>query len=163
MRYTKGQWSLFLLRISLSLIFLWAFFDKLFGLGISTAKAQAWLAGGSPTTGFLRFGATGPLHNFYASLAGQAWVDWLFMVGLLLIGLSLLLGVGMKIAIYTGSLLLLMMWSALLWPKNHPFLDDHLIYILVLFVLQHARAGRILGFGERWSNTALVKKFPILE
>ena len=36
-------------RLSLGWIFLWAFLDKLFGLGHETPSARAWIDGGSPT------------------------------------------------------------------------------------------------------------------
>ena len=45
-------WSL--LRISLGLIFLWVFFDKLFGLGFATLPDKSWLLGNSHTFGFLK-------------------------------------------------------------------------------------------------------------
>ena len=41
------------LRIATGFIFLWAFLDKLFGLGYSTASAKSWIHGGSPTKGYL--------------------------------------------------------------------------------------------------------------
>ena len=37
------------LRLSLGWIFLWAFLDKMFGLGHETTSAQAWINGGHPT------------------------------------------------------------------------------------------------------------------
>jgi thiosulfate dehydrogenase (quinone) large subunit len=39
--------------------------------------------------GSLRFGPDGPLAGFYPGLAGAARADWLFMIGLLGIGLAL--------------------------------------------------------------------------
>src|SRR5690625_6651809 len=42
-----------LVRIFIGFYFLWAFADKLLGLGFSTPKEGAWINGGSPTTGFL--------------------------------------------------------------------------------------------------------------
>src|SRR3712207_7355187 len=41
------------LRLALGWIFLWAFVDKLFGLGFATKAENAWIDGGSPTQGFL--------------------------------------------------------------------------------------------------------------
>ena len=152
-----------LTRISLGFILLWAFFDKLLGLGMNTALEKSWLAGTSPTLGFLKLATKGPLAGFYQNLAGNVVVDWLFMMGLLLIGLALILGVGMKIATYSGSLLMFLMWSASFPPKTNPLIDQHIIYILVLLGLNATKAGEHLGFGKWWSNTGIVKKFPILE
>jgi thiosulfate dehydrogenase (quinone) large subunit len=151
------------LRIGLGLIFLWAFFDKLLGLGFNTAADKSWLLGNSPTAGFLQFGVHGPFSTMFNALAGSVLVDWLFMLGLLLIGSSLILGIGVKIASYSGALLLLLMWTALLPPEHHPFLDDHIIYALLLIGLSLVKSGRFLGFGKWWSKQKLVKKYPLLE
>jgi len=61
------------LRIAFGLTFLWAFVDKLFALGFHTGYGQdgkldrfgaaAWINGGSPTEGFLKFGADGPSRS----------------------------------------------------------------------------------------------------
>lgn len=163
MKNTKEQLIWALLRIGLGWVYLWAFLDKLFGLGFSTAADKSWLNGGSPTMGFLKNSPSGPLADFYHSLAGNPVVDWLFMLGLLLIGLALILGVGMKIASYSGTLLMLMMWSAVLPPKQNPLIDDHIIYLLLLLAFTQVKAGQHYGLGKWWSGTALVKKFPILE
>src|SRR5262245_49399672 len=95
------------LRIAFGLTFLWAFFDKLLGLGYGTPSDGAWVNGGSPTEGFLANAATGPFEDFYHAIAGAAWVDWLFMAGLLGIGLALTLGVCMRIAGVAGAVLYL--------------------------------------------------------
>ena len=147
-----------LLRISFGWIFTWAFLDKLFGLGFATAPEKAWLAGGSPTSGFLANAPTGPFASAFNTLAGQAWVDWLFMAGLLLIGVALILGIGMRVATTAGSLLLFLMWLAVLPPKNNPFLDEHLIYILVLAALCVTRSDQKWSLAKRWSNLPFIKK-----
>jgi len=157
----KSIWAL--MRWSLGLIFLWAFFDKLFGLGFTTEPDKAWIAGGSPTAGFLKFGAKGPFTSIFNAIGGTTVVDWLFMVALLLIGLALVLGIMMKTACISGAVLLFLMWLAVLPPEHHPFLDDHLVYILVLLGLMFSKAGRWAGLGGWWSNTKIVKRFPGLE
>ena len=86
----------------------------------------------SARIGFLSFGATGPFKGTYNSIAGDAWADWLFMLGLLTIGVALVLGVFVNLAAAAGALLLVMMWTAVLPPENNPFMDDHLIYALTL-------------------------------
>ena len=67
------------LRIATGLIFLWAFLDKLFGLGYATPGAKAWIAGGSPTKGFLSSVDAGPFTSVFHAIAGTWWADWLFM------------------------------------------------------------------------------------
>ena len=162
-KFTKQQVILALLRITLGLIFLWAFFDKVLGLGFATTADKSWLLGNSPTLGFLKLGTKGPLAVFYQSIAGNPVVDWLFMLGLLGIGLALILGMGIKIASYSGTLLMILMWSAALPPKNHPFLDEHIVYALALISMNYVKAGHYFGLGKWWSSTKLVKKHPILE
>ncbi len=151
------------LRLALSWVFLWAFLDKLFGLGHETTSKAAWINGGHPTQGFLKFSATGPFTGFYHSIAGDAWADWLFMIGLIAIGLALLIGVGMRIAAVSGTLLLVLMWSVVLPPANNVFMDDHLIYAGLLVLLALANAGDTLGLGRWWGRTALVSRNPWLK
>ena len=158
-------------RICLGLIFLWAFLDKTFGLGYSTPAARAWIRGGSPTGGFLSHVDVGPFTGFFHAIAAHPLVDWLFMLGLLGIGVALVLGVGLRVAAVAGAAMLILMWAAE-WPPAmhtvtgeasgsvHPFLDYHLIYALVLAVLATTDAGSTWGLGARWRNTGLVRRFP---
>lgn len=154
-------WSL--LRFALGIMFLWPFFDKLFGLGFSTTPDKSWLAGVSPTYGFLKMGSSGPLAGFYQSIAGNPITDTLFMLALLMIGLALILGIGLKIAGYSGALLTLSMWSVVLPPKGNPLLDQHIVFFIIFIAFTFVKAGQCWGLGKWWSNTKLVKKFPILE
>ncbi|MGL4176272.1 MAG: hypothetical protein ACRCSN_09355 [Dermatophilaceae bacterium] len=160
-------------RLALGWIFLWAFLDKLLALGFATGRDPetdvvdrfgdaAWVNGGSPTRGFLEFGTSGPLAEFYQSFAGATWADWLFMAGLLGIGLALVLGAGMRIAAGAGAVLLVMMWTAALPPENNPFMDDHLVYALVLVLLALAGAGRTFGLGRWWAALPVVRRHPFL-
>lgn len=149
-------------RLALGWIFLWAFIDKLFGLGMATEAKNAWIDGGSPTKGFLTFGAAGPFKGFYNGIAGAAWADWLFMIGLAAIGTALLLGIGVRVAAVAGGLLLVMMWTAVLPPENNPFMDDHLIYAAVLAVIALLNAGDTLGLGRTWAKLPVVQRFPWL-
>jgi thiosulfate dehydrogenase [quinone] large subunit len=150
-------------RLALGWVFLWAFLDKMFGLGHETPGARAWIEGGSPTQGFLRNSPTGPFESFYTGIAGAAWADWLFMLGLAGIGAALILGIGIRIAAASGALLLVMMWTAVLPPENNLFMDDHIIYALVLVGLALVSAGDTLGFGRWWGDTKLVRTYPVLK
>jgi thiosulfate dehydrogenase (quinone) large subunit len=150
-------------RLSLGFVFLWAFLDKLFGLGHDTTAKQAWIHGGHPTLGFLKFAAAGPLKGFYHGMAGAAWADWLFMLALAGVGAALMLGIGMRAAATAGTVLLVMMWSAVLPPANNVVMDDHLIYALLLIGLTLTGAGDTLGLGRWWSRTRLVRRLPVLK
>ncbi len=170
----KSLYFLAVARIVLGLTFLWAFFDKLFGLGFATCRdiktdtvtvlcEKAWVNGGSPTTGFLKFATRGPLADFYQGLAGNAFIDILFMGGLLFIGFALVVGIGMRIATVSGVLLMMMMWSSMILPENNPLLDEHVIYSVVLLALLAANSSQKWGLRSWWVRQPLVKRFPVLE
>ncbi|MQW75629.1 DoxX family membrane protein [Nocardioides sp. dk4132] len=146
------------LRISLGWVFLWAFVDKLFGLGFATERDASWINGGSPTEGFLSFGTSGPFAETFRSLAGHTIVDVVFMVGLAGIGLALMLGIGVRIAAVSGALMMVLMWAAALWPANNPFMDDHLVYAGLLVMLALLDSGRTLGLGGLWARQPLVQR-----
>lgn len=154
-------------RITLGIIFFWAFLDKLFGLGFSTAADKSWLMGVSPTAGFLKFATAGPLSTIFQSMAGQVWVDVLFMAGLALIGLALILGMGIQIAGYAGSLLVLLMFAAAIpfyAPESHnPLVDEHVVYLFILLAFTQMKVGHWFGFGKQWAKSSWVKKYPFLE
>jgi len=149
-------------RISIGFVFLWAFIDKLFGLGFATPSDRAWVNGGSPTTGFLS-GVEGPLAGFFNGIAGQGWADWMFMIGLLGIGVALMAGVAMRIAAVSGAVMLVMMYLAVLPLENNPVVDDHLVYAMVLIGLAAAHAGHTFGLGRMWESLDLVQRYPILK
>ena len=164
--------ALAVLRIAFGLTFLWAFLDKTFALGYSTGVGQdgsvdrfgaaAWIHGGSPTQGFLAFGAEGPFKDVYHTIAGAAWADWLFMLGLLGIGLALTFGVGLRIAAITGAALYVLMWTVVLPPENNPVLDDHILGAITVVVLALTNAGDTWGLGRWWSRTETVEQHPVL-
>ena len=115
--------TLAILRFIMAVEFLWAFLDKLLGLGFATKPEGAWIRGGSPTFGFLAKGSTGPFAGIFQAIGGKGITDWLFMLALLLIGVALALGIGMKIATISGSVLMFFMWAASLPKPNNLFPD----------------------------------------
>ena len=160
------------LRIAFGLTFLWAFFDKLFALGYHTGYdpsgvldrfgPAAWIHGGSPPEGFLAFGADGPFKGRWNSLAGTAFADWAFMLGLLGVGITLTFGIGMRLGTLAGFVMYVLMWSVVLPPANNPVLDEHVLGALSMAVLGLTGAGATWGLGRAWSRTALVRRLPVL-
>ncbi len=154
-------------RVAVGFVFLWAFLDKTFGFGYATPSAKAWINGGSPTKGFLSSVAVGPLESTFHTWAGTAWADWLFMLALAGIGIALTLGVALRIAAISGTVLMLGMWAAE-WPlakvtsagqpslSTNPMVDYHLVYALVLIVVALLAAGNTWGFGKLWARLPLV-------
>lgn len=147
--------ALAFLRVVLGWFFLWPFFDKLFGLGYATPSERAWLNGGSPTKGFLS-NAEGAFAGIFKAMAPAAPIlDWIFMAGLLGIGVAVLLGAGLKIAAITGTLLVGMMYLASFpWGMGgtNPLLTTHWIEGACLVVLAATRAGDTFGLGRWWSR-----------
>ncbi|MEK7569543.1 MAG: hypothetical protein AAB500_01475 [Patescibacteria group bacterium] len=158
----KFKAALGVLRLSMGLVFLWAFVDKVWGLGFATAPEGAWLSGGSPTTGFLSFGVHGPFTGFFNSLAGSGLVDWLFMLGLLFVGITLTLGIMARLGAYVGALMYFLMYLALIPPEHHPFIDDHFVNFFIMLALAWSTPGKYFGLGNQWWRTPLVQKYPWL-
>lgn len=168
-----SQIVLAVLRVGLGWIFLWPFLDKTFGLGYSTAGSKAWISGGSPTKGFLGNVQVGPFQSVFRSIAGNGFINWLFMLTLLGVGVALILGVVLRIAAISGSILLVLMWAAE-WPMaqfnslgkatgaSNPFLDDHLIFAIGLVLIAALGAGSSLGLGKWWASRPVVASHAIL-
>ncbi|MEU8654912.1 DoxX family membrane protein [Streptomyces sp. NPDC048737] len=157
------------LRLLTGFVFLWAFLDKTFGLGYATGSGRGWIDGGSPTKGFLGSVAVGPMESTFHDWAGAAWADWLFMLGLLGIGLALIAGIGLRLAAVAGTVMMALMWVAEWPPAKHlsdgtasmstnPFADYHLVYALVLIALAAAGAGATWGLGRIWARLPFVSR-----
>ncbi|MBC7746916.1 DoxX family membrane protein [Pedobacter sp.] len=153
---TRVWYGLAVTRILLGLIFLWAFFDKLFGLGFATPAARAWLNGGSPTTGFLK-NVAGPFSDFFTAMAGSPVADWLFMLGLFGIGVGLVFGVAVRLAAASGIVLVTLMWLASFPLENNPLLDDHVVYASILAVIAFAAPQ------QKWSLVSWWVKLPVVK
>lgn len=143
-------------RIVIGWTFLWAFLDKTFGLGFTTPAEGAWIRGGAPAQGYLDNAVYGPFADFF-QLFSNPFGDWLFMLGLLGIGLAMMLGAGLKIAAITGTLLLLFMYLAALpflgeTPGTNPITDSHWIEALALIISATTLAGDTWGIGAWWGK-----------
>ncbi|WP_211308349.1 hypothetical protein [Calidifontibacter indicus] len=99
----------------------------------------------------------GPFADFFKNIAGP-WADWLFMIGLAGIGIAVLAGAGLKIAAWSGTLLLGLMYLAEfpIGQANHgftnPITDSHWIEAICLLVLAYTFAGDKLGLGKWWGR-----------
>ena len=154
-------------RIVIGFTFLWAFLDKLFGLGFATPSARAWINGGTPAQGFIK-GIDGPFHDVFQIVANPVG-DWLFMAGLLGIGVAMIAGAGLRIAAVAGTLLMLFMFMAE-WPaattlvdgkvvsgSTNPIVDSHWHEALLLIISAVTLAGDTWGLGKWWGNLSFVK------
>jgi thiosulfate dehydrogenase [quinone] large subunit len=161
--------ALAVLRVATGFIFLWAFLDKTFGLHYSTTSAKAWIHGGSPTKGFLSSVEVGPFQSAFHSIAGSWWANWLFMLGMLGLGVAVILGVALRLAAGAGTIILAMMWFAEFPFAQHtskgapsgssnPLVDYHLLYAVVLIVLALTYAGSTWGLGKMWARIPFVHR-----
>jgi thiosulfate dehydrogenase [quinone] large subunit len=182
--HTPGLQRVFgALRMLLGFTFLWAFLDKAFALGFSTGRIlddagntvridffgdAAWIHGASPTVGAIAFGLKGPFADTIQSITGfqmtqtgptvGAWVDWIYMASLLLIGLGLITGVMTRLAAFGGIVWLAIFYlGTAIWPEHNPFVDEHVIDAVVLVALVLANAGRYWGLGKIWQRVSWVE------
>lgn len=136
--------SLFLLRISMGWLIFYA--------GITKVLNPEWSA-----AGYLKGAKT--FVGFYQWLTSPGIlpiVNFLNEWGLTLIGISLILGIGVRLSSIFGAALMLLFYFPVLnfpYPNPHSFLvDEHIIYALVLLLLAGFRTGRIWGLENRFSN-----------
>lgn len=171
-----GWVFLSLTRIAIGFIFLWAFFDKLFGLGFSTCRADdgsveymcddAWINGARITEGYLG-SSTGPFADFFKDLGQQAWTDWPFMLGLFGIGFALCFGVGTKLVMFAGPAMLALMYVSHYWPgtpgaAQNPFVEDHMVQALAIIGIVLVELGhQSIGFGEFWKRKVGVQHWTV--
>lgn len=172
-----------ILRIAMGWTFLWAFLDKAFALGFSTGRIvneagetvridffgqDAWINGASPTAGAVGFALKGPLADNIQTITGfqmtqtgpqvAGWLDWVYMVSLLLIGLGLITGVMTRLAAVGGVIWMAAFYlGTAIWPEHNPFLDDHVVSAIVLVGLILANAGRYYGLGKTWQRLEVVR------
>ena len=140
-------------RIIIGWVFLWAFIDKLFGLGFMTPAERAWINGGTPAQGFIK-GIEGPFSGFFQVFANP-FGDALFMAGLLGIGVAMMTGAGLKIAAVTGSLLMLFMYMAelpLALGGTNPITDSHWTEAMLLIISAVTLSGDTWGLGRWWAS-----------
>ncbi|GHC84213.1 DoxX family membrane protein [Streptomyces flavofungini] len=167
--HTARAYAFASLRLLTGFVFLWAFLDKAFGFGYATPSGTGWIDGGSPTKGFLSDVAAGPMESTFHSWAGDAWVDWLFMLGLLGIGVALVSGIALRLAALAGTAMMVLMWMAEWPPAKHlsdggasmstnPLVEYHVIYAVALIVLAASSAGDTLGAGRLWAGLPFVRK-----
>ena len=183
-----GRKFLSLTRIGIGFVFLWAFLDKLFALGFHTGRndetgavdylgESSWLQGFHVTEGYLKsaageFGGD-PSGLFGSGILFKGWgdfaigafrpLDWLFMLGLLGVGVALMLGIGTRIAAWSAVGLLGLMYLAHFDNTNNPFLDDHIVYALAAVGIVYVEMDKqAFGLAKWWRGLDLVKKNPWL-
>jgi len=157
----KGQYFLAGFRILVGWIMIWPFFDKLLGLGFKTPAGSGMIDGGSPSS-FVVYVTGGIFKDFYDSLAGNQIVDIILMLGLLVLGVTLILGIASKLTTIGITAFLLIMYSLHIPPEDNPIIDHRVILIIGMIAAYFLGGYDKLSLNSRWKETWLVKRFPIL-
>ncbi|MDO8571952.1 MAG: DoxX family membrane protein [bacterium] len=144
--------SVFLLRISMGWLFFWA--------GITKVLNPAWSA-----AGYLKGAKTFP--DFYQWLSTTdilPLINFINEWGLTLLGVSLILGIFVRLSSTLGILLMFLYYLPILqFPYvnlNSFLVDQHIIFILVLLFFSTIRAGRIWGLESWCSRLPICSRFP---
>jgi thiosulfate dehydrogenase (quinone) large subunit len=152
--------ALGVVRMLLGFVFLWSFLDTTFGL-YSTARSESWLAGESPTAGYLG-SLEGTFAGVFQAMAGLVWVDWMYMLGMGLVGAALLLGITMRLAAIGAVALMGALYLTSMPLEHNPIVDEHLVYAVLAVALASTHAGHVLGAGGVWSRLPLVRRTWLL-
>lgn len=146
--------SLLLLRLALGWLMFYA--------GITKIMSPDWSA-----AGYLEHAKT--FSGFYGWLASSANIGWVSFInewGLTLLGVSLILGIGVRLSSILGAVLMLLYYFPVLtfpYIAPHSFIvDDHIIYALVLLIFAAYRAGRVYGLDSWCANLPLCRRYPKL-
>lgn len=157
-----GKYLMAVLRILLGWIMIWPFFDKLFGLGFATPSGSGFIDGGSPSS-FVTWVTKGVFAGFYESLAGNLVVDIVLLLALLVLGVTLTLGFASKLTTFGMVAFLLVMYTLVIPPTDNPVVDDHIIMAVAMLAVYFVGGFDRLSVSDRWKETYLVKRFPLLE
>ena len=146
--------SLFLLRISLGWFMFYA--------GITKVLNSGWTA-----AGYLQTAKTLPaLFAWFASPANIGWVNFVNEWGLTLLGISLILGIAVRLSSILGvGLMALYYLPILTFPivGAHGYIvDEHVIYTLVLVFFAVIRAGQYYGLEVWCAKLPICSRFPKL-
>ena len=146
--------SLFLLRISTGWLMFYAGITKVLNPEWSAA---GYLKGAKTFVGFYQWLTSPgilPVVNFVN--------EW----GLVFLGVSLILGIGVRLSSILGAILMLLYYFPILdfpYPNPHSYLvDEHIVYIFVLLLFASLRAGRVWGLENWCSDLPICFKFPKL-
>lgn len=148
------KFTLFLLRAALGWLFFYAGITKVINPNWSAA---GYLNGAKTFTGFYQWLASPdilPITNFLN--------EW----GLTLIGLSLILGVFVRLSSVLGAAMMVLYYFPILtFPKigaNSYLVNEHIVYALALLFMGAVGAGRVWGLENWCKNLPICSCYPKL-
>ena len=134
------KFFLFLLRVTVGWMFFYAGITKVLDPQWS---AEGYLKGAKAFSWFFQIlldPSVLPIINFM-----NKW-------GLTLLGISLILGLFVRFSSLLGVLLMALYYMALGFPYPNPhsyIVDEHIIYISILFFFAAVKAGRVFGLDAK--------------
>lgn len=133
-----------------------------FYAGITKVLDPNWTAAGY-------LGGAKTFAGFYTWLAQPGImpvIDFTNKWGLTLLGVSLILGLGVRLSSVLGAMLMALYYLPILdfpYPNAHAFIvDEHIIYITALLFFAASGAGRVWGLDEWCANLPICAKYPQL-
>ncbi|MDO8496786.1 MAG: DoxX family protein [bacterium] len=145
--------SLLVLRLSVGWMMFYAGITKVINPEWSAA---GYLSGAKMFVGF---------YNWLLSPSILPTVNLVNEWGLTLLGISLILGIGVRFSSVLGALLMLLYYIPLGFPYPNPhsyIVDEHIIYAAVLLYFATIRAGRVWGLENWCSNLPICSQYPKL-
>ena len=145
--------ALFLLRIAMGWMMFYAGITKVLDPKWSAA---GYLKGAKMFSGF---------YNWLLQPNILPTTNFINEWGLTLLGVSLILGIGVRLSSMLGALLMLLYYFPLGFPYPNPhsyIVDEHVIYACILLYFAAIRAGRTWGLENWCSNLPICSRFPIL-
>jgi len=150
----SAQVVLALLRIAMGWMMLYAGLTKVFN---PKWTAAAYLQNAKTFTGFFQW---------LASPENIGLVNFINAWGPTFLGISLILGIGIRFSSLLGAILILLYYFPILqfpYPNPHSYVvDDYIIYALVLIFFAAVRAGKYYGLENWCANLPLCRKYPAL-
>ncbi len=139
--------TLLTLRLSLGFLMFYAGITKVLN---PMWSAEGYLANAKTFSG---------LYQWFSNPEILPVVNFLNEWGLTLIGVTLMLGVFVRLSAFLGALMMLLYYFPILdfpFPNAHAYLiDEHIIYFLAFLVLAFFNAGRVWGIeGLRGTHDA---------
>lgn len=153
-RYSRtwAGYALVAMRVALG----WVFFDA----GVSRLSDPA----GSAATIFLSVPTGNPLAGVWTTVGHS--LSWLLgpivVWGLTAVGAALIFGAAVRLSAAIGTAIMALLWATNLPLENGLYVDQHVVYAVVLFALCAFGAGRIAGLDAYFETASIVDRYPWL-
>lgn len=132
----------------------------MFYAGITKVLNPSWSA-----VGYLKGAKTfAGFYNWLLTPNVLPVVNFINEWGLTLLGVSLILGIFVRLSSVLGAVLMILYYLPILdfpYVGEHSYLvDEHIIYALVLLYFAVVRAGRVMGLENWCSRLPLCSRIP---